>query len=165
MKWYAAFEDIDAVLRPTNRGYTAWCPLFSEDPCYMLQSDFCYMIGPEMFDEFVKPELAATCRRFTNPFYHLDGVGELPHLDSLLAIEELKGAQWVPGAGAKPESEWPEVYRKIRDAGKLIQIFDWRSLDQICDRLGSCKGIALLSSAWAHEEREVMALLKRYGAE
>ena len=73
--------------------------------------------------------------------------------------------QWVPGAGAKPESEWPEVYRKIRDAGKLIQIFDWRSLDQICDRLGSCKGIALLSSAWAHEEREVMALLKRYGAE
>jgi hypothetical protein len=117
-----------------------------------------------MFDEFVKPELAATCRRFTNPFYHLDGVGELPHLDSLLEIEELKGIQWVPGAGERPETEWPEVYRKIRAAGKLIQILDWRALDTICDQLGSSKGIVVVSSAYAHEEKEVMALLKRHGA-
>ena len=53
----------------------------------------------------------------------LDGAGQLPHLDSLLSIEELKGIQWVPGDGAKPCTEWPEVYRKIRDTGKRIQIY------------------------------------------
>ena len=84
--WWAYIEEINRVLRPVNPGYTAWTPIFSEKPYYMLQCDFCYMIGPDMFDEFVRPELEASCRKLENAFYHLDGIGVLPHLDSLLSI-------------------------------------------------------------------------------
>jgi 5-methyltetrahydrofolate--homocysteine methyltransferase len=70
----------------------------------MLSSDFSYLIGPAMFDEFVKPGLADSCRRLPHSFYHLDGPGQLAHLDSLLAIAELDGIQWVPGAG-QPECD------------------------------------------------------------
>ena len=61
-----------------------------------------------MFDES-KPELAASCRRLKNAFYHLDGLGQLPHLKSLLSIPELKGIQWVPGDGQPDVTEWPAV--------------------------------------------------------
>jgi len=105
-----------------NRGYSYWTPIFSEKPYGMLQSDFCYMIGPEMFDTFIKPELVASFRQLPHAFYHLDGVGQLPHLDSLLAIPELKGIQWVQGEGKGSPLEWLDVYRRILDAGKLLQI-------------------------------------------
>jgi 5-methyltetrahydrofolate--homocysteine methyltransferase len=163
--WWKHFEEIDAILRPANPGYTAWTPIFSETPYYMLQCDFCYMIGPKMFEEFVRPELAETCKKLSNPFYHLDGVGQLPHLDSLLAIKELKGVQWVPGTG-KPQGEgWPEVYAKIRRAGKLAQfIGDWWDFDKLVAKLGSPKGFVVFGWVSADKRKDAEAFVERYGA-
>jgi len=121
--WWRYFEEINAILRPANPGYTSWTPLFSETPSYMLQCDFSYMIGPAMFREFVRPELQRTCERLDHAFYHLDGPGQLPHLDDLLSINALRGVQWVPGAGQPPISAWPEVYRKIVNSGKRAQFY------------------------------------------
>jgi 5-methyltetrahydrofolate--homocysteine methyltransferase len=131
----------------------------------MLQCDFCYMIGPDMFDEFVKPELAASCKRLANPFYHLDGVGQLPHLDSLLAIPELKGVQWVPGNGKPDFSNWPEVYRKIRDAGKRIQIWGPpERFEKVVGQLGTAEGIVAFMGMDGSREREAREFLAKYGA-
>jgi 5-methyltetrahydrofolate--homocysteine methyltransferase len=130
----------------------------------MLQCDFCYMIGPDMFDDLVKPELAAMCAKLTNGFYHLDGTGQLPHLDSLLQIEELKGVQWVPGEGGKPWAEWPEVYRKIRDAGKRAQV--WGPIgdfDKLVESLGSAEGLIAFIDVPPEEEPEALELLGKYG--
>ena len=127
--WWFAFREIDQEIRNCNPGYSCWTSIFSETPYYMLQSDFCYMIGPEMFDTFIKPEIVASCRRMPHAFYHLDGVGELPHLDSLLAIPELQGIQWVQGASKGGPMQWLDVYRRILDAGKLLQI-TWGSLQE-----------------------------------
>ncbi len=163
--WWRAFDEINEVLQPVNPGYTAWTPIYSEEPYYILQCDFCYMIGPDMFDEFVKPELAASCRRLKNAFYHLDGPGQLPHLDSLLEIDELRGVQWVPGAGQPAPVEWPGVYRKIRDAGKLIQLWGGlEELNRMVEHLGSSEGIIMLTSAGISEQNEVESFLKEYGA-
>ena len=150
--WCKYFNLLSDASKPFNPGYSAWTSIFSTDPYYMLQCDFCYMVSPEMFDEFVKPELAATCKRLANPFYHLDGAGQLSHLDSLLTIPELKGVQWIPGAGAKKMDHWPEVYRKIRAAGKRIQVFntesdsDIRIIDMLAEQLGSAEGIIVIAS-------------------
>ena len=169
--WFVAYDHLNRGLRPLNPGYTAWTPIFSAETYYMLQCDFCFMIGPEMFDEFVKPELAACCQRLANPFYHLDGPGELPHLDSLLTIDELKGVQWIPGAGVPGVESWPEVYGKIRDAGKLIQLFgsqsamNWRVLDVLAEQLGNARGICLIADAPMDERDEVMEFLQKYGVE
>ena len=162
--WWAAFDDLNATLQPANPGYTAWASIFSESSYYMLQCDFCYMIGPDMFDEFVKPELAASCRRLVNPFYHLDGPGQLPHLDSLLSIPELKGIQWVPGAGAPPPGEWPDVYRRIREAGKLAQVLGgMEDFNAVVEQLGSAEGLVYIGGATADRRTEVLEFLERHG--
>lgn len=165
--WFRYFDDIDAVLQPANPGWSAWPGFFSTEPHYMLQCDFAYMISPEMFDRFVRPELAACCKRLANPFYHLDGEGQLAHLDSLLTINELKGVQWVPGAGAPDCRHWPEVYRKIRAAGKLIQIWpgdDLDYLDVIAEQIGSAEGIVVVGQVPADKRDKLLHLLDRYGA-
>jgi len=162
--WWRYFNELNAALRPPNPGYTAWAPIFSEAPYYMLQCDFAYMIGPDMFEEFVKPELAASCRRLENAFYHLDGPGQLPHLDSLLAIPELKGVQWIPGAGQPDASHWPEVYRKIRAAGKRIHLVGGLAqLDAVARQLGSAEGIVIYDTLPISRQAEAEALLRKYG--
>jgi 5-methyltetrahydrofolate--homocysteine methyltransferase len=166
--WWHCFEEISRLTH-LNPGYTTWCPIFSEEPSYMLQCDFCYMIGPEQFEKFVLPELAASCRKLTNPFYHLDGPGQLPHLDLLLSIPELKGIQWVPGAGQPDITKWPDVYRKIRASGKRIQFYaghgghGWNDIDIIADQLGSGKGLIMIGNGNIEEEDKVHRLLDKYG--
>jgi hypothetical protein len=164
LAWWKYFDALDATMRPPNPGYTAWPAIFSETPYYMLQCDFAYMIGPEMFDEFVKPELAASCRRLGNAFYHLDGPGQLCHLDSLLTIAELKGVQWVPGAGQPDAAHWPEVYRKIRAAGKLIQVVGGiAKFDAVAGQLGSAEGLVVIDTLPLSRRAEAEAFLKKYG--
>lgn len=165
-RWWEYFSEIDATMRPLNPGYSAWAPLYSEIPYYILQCDFAYMLGPDMFDEFVKPELEATAKRLGNVFYHLDGVGQLAHLDSLLAIPEIKGIQWIPGAGKGDWSDWIPILKKIQDAGKLTQIWgDGAMLDKIVAGLGSGKGIMMCSGWDTAHRREAESLLRKYGVD
>jgi 5-methyltetrahydrofolate--homocysteine methyltransferase len=165
--WWRYFHEYSAMLKPVNQGYTAWCPIFSRTPYYILQCDFSYMIGPNMFDEFVKPELAASCGRLSNSFYHLDGRGQLPHLDSLLAVPDLKGIQWVPGAGVPEQRYWPEVYQKIHNAGKLIQIYDHDNFDNfelIADQLGTAKGIVLIADLDISQKNRAEKFLEKWNS-
>ncbi len=167
--WWKYYEEINNRLKPANPGHTAWTPIFSEKTYYMLQCDFAYMIGPQMFDEFVKPELAASCKKLGNAFYHLDGPGQIAHLDSLLSIKELKGVQWIPGAGKPGISQWPEVYRKICDSGKLVQIYipQWSeagNLDRIAEQISSPENIVCIIDMHISKKNEAVEMLKRYGA-
>lgn len=168
--WWAHFDSFRALVANTNPGYTAWTPLLSLESYYMLQSDFAYMIGPDMFDQFVLPELTRSCARLVRPFYHLDGHGQLVHLDKILEIPGLAGVQWIPGEGAPDVSHWPDVYRRIRDAGKLTQLFVHQSaaglgiLDVLAEQLGSLAGIAVVGEVQAGAEEEAARrVLERHG--
>jgi len=88
----------------------------------MLQSDFAYMISPRMFERFVLPDLAACCEALDHGFYHLDGKGQIVHLDMLLSLERLRGIQWVPGDGQPPPEAWLPLLKRIVDAGKRCQL-------------------------------------------
>lgn len=121
--WLRYYDELDAVIRQHGRGTTPWAPIWSPGRCYMLQSDFCYMLSPAMFERFVLPDLVACCEHLDHAFYHLDGKGEIVHLDRLLAIERLRGIQWIPGDGAPPPEEWLPLLKRIKDAGKLCQVF------------------------------------------
>jgi hypothetical protein len=89
----------------------------------MLQSDFAYMISPEMFERFVLPDLDACCEALDHGFYHLDGKGQIVHLDMLLSLERLRGVQWIPGDGQPAPDQWLPLLKRIRDAGKLCQVY------------------------------------------
>ena len=161
------FDQIDKVFRKYSPGWSCWATMFSAEPYYMLQSDFCYMIGPEMFERFVKPELVACCKWIKNNFYHLDGVGQLPHLDSILAIPELKGVQWIPGTGKPEAGYWPEVIAKVRKAGKLVQVYgSMAAFDSLVEKIGSAEGMCLIShDAFPQSrEKELEKFLLKYGA-
>ena len=120
--WVDAYRDFASVLHPAGAGYTDWSGLLSPDPSYIIQCDFCYMIGNEMFRRFVLPTLARDTERLTNTIYHLDGIGELCHLDSILELPNLNAVQWVYGAGKPGPMHWLDVYRKIRAAGKRMMV-------------------------------------------
>lgn len=121
--WWQYYEELDALIQPAGRGSAGWGPFWAPTRSYMLQSDFAYMISPDMFERFVLPDLATLCQRLDYPFYHMDGIGQLRHLDALLAIPELRGIQWQPGDGQPTGDHWPDVLRRIRDGGKLCQVY------------------------------------------
>ncbi len=128
--WHRYYEELSNVLMPVNPGYTDWSTIYSDTPSYITQCDFSYMISPEMFNEFAYSELEYSSSRLSRTTYHLDGIGELNHLDSILKIKNLDGVQWIPGEGSAPYSEWPDVYKKIQAAGKLIQV-GWSSFEEL----------------------------------
>lgn len=166
--WWRYFDSFASLTAATNPGYAAWDGMYSETPFYMLQCDFAYMISPAMFRQFVQPELIATADRLDNAFYHMDGPGQIRHLAALLEIDALKGIQWVPGAGQPDIRHWPELYRRIREAGKLIQIFSSQcdgsldALDILTDQLGTAEGIVFMVDGFKHQEEDVLRLLERY---
>ena len=119
--WYEAYQDFLQVLRP-QRFNTNWAGILSEEPSYVIQCDFSYMIGNPMFRQFVLQTLRRDTERIPHTLYHLDGIGELNHLEDILSLEKLNAVQWVFGDGKPPAECWMDVYRRILAAGKQLQI-------------------------------------------
>lgn len=167
--WWQCFEAFNRILQPANPGYSSWAEIYSESPHYILQCDFCFMLSPDMFQRFVRPELEQSAGRLSQSFYHLDGPGQLNHLDALLKIDSIQGIQWIPGAGQPEIDQWPEVYRKIHQAGKLIQIYDhqysggFEILDILVDQIGSTLGILYMINADISKQDTIEKLLEKYG--
>jgi hypothetical protein len=129
----------------------------------MLQSDFAYMISPAMFERYVLPDLAACCESLDHAFYHLDGAGQIRHLDMLLSLERLHGIQWIPGDAQPPPEEWLPLLKRIRDAGKLCQLYvQPEGARQIVRELGG-RGFAFyIDQPMSQAEAEAfLALLQR----
>ncbi len=161
--WIEAFDAVDRIIAPHCHGRVAWAPTWAKGTTYMLQSDASYMISPEMFDRFVMPDLEACCEHIEYPFYHLDGVGQIAHLDSMFTIENLRGIQWIPGDGQPQAEDWPDLLQRILDAGRLVQVFtDARGAFKICRELGG-RGIQMMlrDSLTPREAGEVMAEVRR----
>jgi len=121
--WLRYYDELYRLIKRTGRGTAPWAEIWSPARTYMFQSDLSYMISPKMFQKFVIPEIAECCANMDHTFYHLDGKGQIAHLELLLAMKELDGIQWIPGAGEPPPEEWMPLLKKIRDRGKLCQVY------------------------------------------
>lgn len=120
--WFQYYQALYSIDGMRERGYCDWSGIWSAKPSYILQCDFSYMIGSEMFREFALEELRQTSAKLSRCFFHLDGPGEIKHVDDLLSIKTLNGIQWIPGSGNGTPADYPELYKKIADAGKKVQI-------------------------------------------
>ena len=118
--WFLYYNKLNEIMAPEAEGYSDWYHMYQETPGYILQSDFSYMISPDMFGTFVAPELASSAARMTNAVYHMDGIGQIPHLDQILAIEGIKGIQWVPGDGDPVTWNWDHIHERILASGKKL---------------------------------------------
>ena len=166
--WQVLYDDLQSVLLPVNPGYTDWSGIYSDKPSYIIQSDFAYMVGPDTFEEFIFPTIADHCDRLDRTVYHLDGEGQLAHLDMLLSLNKLDGIQWVPGDGKPPAVEWPEVFEKVADAGKLSYVA-WSDFDGLAKIGGMVKnpGLLYLPAVYtdADHKEDALAQLARFRVE
>lgn len=164
-KIYDAFNEIlDPKQLP---GYTCWATMLSQKPYFVLQNDFSAMIGPDMYDEFYLPILQKECEYIPRTIYHLDGPDAVRHLDSVLSVKELDGVQWVNGAGSAPLDQWPEIYQKVIEAGKLCQVFingsqELKYIDDIVKSVGTTKGLCFICTGTENERAEFEAYLQKY---
>ncbi|MBO5756983.1 MAG: hypothetical protein J6S28_04735 [Clostridia bacterium] len=137
--WFMYFDKFNAIMEGEAQGYSHWYGMYHERPGYILQSDFSFMIGPDMFKTFVAPELSTSADRLYNAVYHLDGEGELVHLDTILGMEGIKGIQWVPSPG-NVNNNHEELLCRILDAGKKVISHaskpDGTPVDAFADRQG-----------------------------
>ena len=104
-------------------GTTSWISLYSRKKFNPIQADFIALLNPEMCKKFVLPEIEYEAQFLDHSCFHLDGPDALKHLDDILSIKEIDCIQWIPGAGNKPQIEWPDVLHRIHKAGKSTIIY------------------------------------------
>lgn len=120
--WIEAFDLQVANVSRSGLPYNNWHEIPSSLPWYPLQCDFCAMISPAQFEEFVLGDLVRLANHMPRSIYHLDGPDAVRHLDMLLDIDNLTGIQWQNGAGQPPYTDecWFDMYRRIQDKKKNI---------------------------------------------
>ena len=166
--WTDYFNECSKKLMAAQGGaVTTWMPIYSEEPWYPIQCDFSAMISPDMFAEFVLPNLIYQTENMAHSVYHWDGPGELHHLDHLLSIERLNAIQWVPGDsnGSCLDEKWFEYFMRIQKAGKGLVLAgsDIDELERFLNKF-STKGVFI--NCWAEDERhaqEIIALVDSFG--
>ncbi len=121
--YFKYFDPIYDLVKDEQGGnaYTAF-QVWAPGRMAKVQCDFCYMIGPDMFAEFVAPYLARQCARLDYSVYHLDGPNCIPHVQHLVKIERLNAIQWTPGAGQPDVGDkcWFDLYHQVRAGGKSL---------------------------------------------
>jgi hypothetical protein len=129
-------------LADAGLGTTTWTPLYHNGPAYVPSSDFWCMVSPQMAREMILPDILLEMEPLERSIFHLDGVQALKHLDLILEIPHLNAVQWVFGEGYGPASRWVDVYRRILQAGKGIQLLaeDAHDALNVLERVGT-KGV------------------------
>lgn len=128
----------------------------------MLQCDLSVMISPQMFEEFVLPELEETAAWLDYSAYHLDGQEQIRHLDMILSVKKINMIQWTPVVGQPCTSEFIPVLKKIQKAGKgLILMPHIWEVEKLLSEL-SPKGLYLIIRD-VESETEAEELIKKVG--
>ena len=112
------YEKLSAAGMPS----TSWIPATGKGRYYIPSNDFSCMISDEAFEDLFIPGIIRECQHMDRNIYHLDGPQALRFLDRLLDIPEIHAIQWVPGAGREYWADWIEVYQRIQEKGKAMQI-------------------------------------------
>jgi hypothetical protein len=118
----ASLERSFALVEGTGMGSASWIPYYHQGRAYIPSCDFLALVSKRMGDRYILPMVRKEMSVLDRSIFHLDGPTSLQHLDSLLAIEELHGIQWVYGAGNGDADKWIDVYRRCLQHGKCLQV-------------------------------------------
>ena len=143
-------------------GSICWTPAYYAGPGYVPSCDFWCMVSPAVARDLILPELLVEMAPFERSIFHLDGPQALQHLDLLLDLPQLNAVQWVYGAGRGPAAKWIDVYRRIRRAGKSVQVIAANPRDAltVLEQLGP-QGLWLCVESGCANRAEADAFLKQ----
>lgn len=135
-----------------------WAPGFHNQ----LQCDMSVMFSNEYYEKFAREELEKQSDFLDYPLYHLDGIEQIRHLDTLLSIEKLKMIQWTSVVAQPSPVNYIPVFQKIQKAGKgLLLMLKPKEVEPILENLSS-KGLFINVKAKNKEEAdEIVKLAKR----
>ena len=93
--------------------------------------------------------------------YHLDGPGQISHLDMLLEINELDGIQRSPGdkAGPRGSPKWYPYYKRILARGKNLVL--WVQPEEVVPLIRELGPRGLLLQTACDTETDAKLLLNR----
>ncbi len=127
-----------------------------------VQCDASAMFSPAMFRQFVAPALTVQCEWLDYSVFHLDGHQCICHLDALLEIEALDAIEWTPDpmVPRAASSHWYQMYRRILDAGKSLQVI-WATSDEVVPLLDALGAAGVYIRTSAKNEAAAEALLRK----
>jgi len=111
-------DEVCRLLEVEKYGSTTGHGFYSRGRATTAQCDFGFNIRKEHFDEFALPYLRQEVELHDAVEYHLDGPGNITHVESICGIEHVKVVQWVPGAGDGQHRDWTSLFEKINALGK-----------------------------------------------
>jgi len=93
---------------------------------------------------------------------HLDGPQALRYLDILLDIPEIHAIQWVPGARQEHWADSIEVYQRIQNRGKALQILSVPAAD-LCHLFEALRpeGVWISSISGITDQEQAKSALKK----
>ncbi len=158
--WFHCYEELLRITQRHVEGCSTCMGIWFPERGSDVQCDFAAMLSPHMFEELVVPHLQQQCRQLKHAFYHLDGPGQLAHIDLLLDIPELCGIQWVPGAGRPGvgSPKWFPLYKRIQKKGKLL-ILQGMAKEDIGGVMREMSSRGLLISTQCDSQEEARELL------
>jgi hypothetical protein len=166
--WRTSLDQIYNIVQENNDGgcTIGWLNTWAPKKHAQLQSDISLMLSPDMFEEFVMPELDEQCSVLDHPLYHLDGFEQIRHLPQLLSLKELQAIQWTTVAGQPSPVEFLDSFKRIQESGKSLLIpfhnnFSIRDLEMLMRELSS-KGLLILVNADSESEAlEIVQLVEK----
>ena len=154
----AAMGGVYGIVKDINGGGSTvgWMSTWAPGLHAQMQSDMSVIISNAMFERFVMPELRAQCDFLDYPLYHLDGVEQIRHLDSLLSLEKLRVIQWTQVAGQRPCTDYIPELKRIQEAGKgLLILVSPAQIRPLMENLSS-RGLYLIASADSPDEADAI---------
>lgn len=157
-----AFNYLADCIKDKHRfwyGCPGWMPFWAPEPFWATQSDVSCMVSPQMYDEFILPDVEANGRRYGSLWYHLDGGDAKQHLPRLLSMPYLRVLQYTPAPCEPPNGPAHiDFYRKVQSAGKIVHIqVAKEDVEPLCRALDPSR---LVLSTWCSSIAEGEALLE-----
>jgi len=156
--WCEHFDECYTDFQSLGQGSAGWFPLWSPRKFYATQCDFAYMISPEVFERCFLPAIDIQTRFLDHSIHHVDGIGNFHHVDALCSLPYLQALQILPGAGKPSPLAYPDVLKKVQQAGKNLHIAipPWEvkaALDMLSSR-------GLMIDTWAGSEEEAENIVR-----
>ncbi|OGO80865.1 MAG: hypothetical protein A2Y21_04185 [Clostridiales bacterium GWC2_40_7] len=121
--WMNTFDILYQITKDGAEGSTNFMHLWAPGKFYIPHCDFAYMISPKMFREIFLPSIQMQVEYLDYSLYHVDGIGNFPHVDALCEIPRLQAIQILPGDGKPSALYYMNILKKVQCAGKNLQIY------------------------------------------
>ncbi len=155
--WIEVYSTLYGIFRDVTQGSTCWFTLWSPGKFYAAQNDFAYMISPQMYRELFLPSIQMQTEFLDHCVYHVDGIGNFAHVDTLLELPRLQAIQILPGSGKPSPLHYMDVLKKVQAAGKNLHIgIPAHEVEAALEQL-SARGLFI--QTYAASEEEARALL------